>query len=35
MEAGVAPLVADDVLLQSIEDNFWKPEYRRYKRVPF
>ena len=35
MEAGVAPLVADDVLLQSIEDNFWKPEYRRYKRIPF
>lgn len=35
MEDGVAPEINDELLLQSIEDNFWKPEYRRYKRIPF
>ncbi|MEB3754993.1 NAD-dependent malic enzyme [Acinetobacter sp. MD2(2019)] len=35
MEAGVAPIVSDDVLLENIEKNFWKPAYRQYKRVPF
>ncbi|NHB59314.1 NAD-dependent malic enzyme [Acinetobacter sp. 194] len=32
---GVAPQISDELLQQSIEDNFWKPEYRRYKRIPF
>ena len=32
---GVAPLITDEQLQQNIEKNFWKPEYREYKRVPF
>lgn len=32
---GVALALSDELLLKSIEDNFWKPEYRRYKRIPF
>lgn len=32
---GVAPQISDELLQQSIEDNFWKPEYRHYKRIPF
>ena len=32
---GVALPLSDELLLKSIEDNFWKPEYRRYKRIPF
>ncbi|MEG0486952.1 MAG: NAD-dependent malic enzyme [Acinetobacter sp.] len=32
---GVAPLISDEQLQQNIEKNFWKPEYRDYKRVPF
>ncbi|SPL69459.1 NAD-dependent malic enzyme [Acinetobacter stercoris] len=35
IDDGVAPAVSDDILRASIEKNFWKPEYRRYKRVPF
>ncbi|WP_343597877.1 NAD-dependent malic enzyme [Acinetobacter sp.] len=35
MEAGVAPIVSDEILLENIEKNFWKPEYRQYKRIPF
>ncbi|ALH94650.1 NAD-dependent malic enzyme [Acinetobacter equi] len=35
MEAGVAPVVSDEALRQAIDDNFWKPEYREYKRVTF
>ncbi len=35
MQDGVAPIVSDELLLESIERNFWKPEYRTYKRVPF
>ena len=35
IEDGVAPNISDELLLQSIEDNFWKPEYRHYKRIPF
>jgi malate dehydrogenase (oxaloacetate-decarboxylating) len=35
MEAGVAPVISDDVLQSNIEKNFWKPEYRQYKRIPF
>ena len=35
MADGVAPIVSDEILLENIEKNFWKPEYRHYKRVPF
>lgn len=35
MEAGVAPVISDLALQENIENNFWKPEYRQYKRVPF
>lgn len=29
---GVALVVSDEKVLQSIEDNFWQPEYRLYRR---
>ena len=32
---GVALAITDEQLHASIEKNFWKPEYRDYKRVPF
>ncbi|CAG8998528.1 MAG: NAD-dependent malic enzyme [Candidatus Celerinatantimonas neptuna] len=32
---GLAPKISDDYLHQSIENNFWIPEYRRYKRTSF
>ena len=35
MDAGVAPVISDELLMENIEKNFWKPEYRQYKRVPF
>ncbi|MBT0887401.1 MULTISPECIES: NAD-dependent malic enzyme [Acinetobacter] len=35
MDAGVAPLMSDEALREAIEANFWKPEYRDYKRVTF
>ena len=35
MDAGVAPRISDEELSESIEKNFWKPEYRQYKRIPF
>lgn len=35
MEAGVAPQISEEDLQANIEKNFWKPEYRQYKRVPF
>ncbi len=35
MEAGVAPIISDDLLNKEIENNFWKPEYRDYKRVTY
>ena len=35
MDAGVAPIISDELLLKAIESNFWKPEYRDYKRVTF
>lgn len=35
MQAGVAPVISDALLTQSIEANFWKPTYRDYKRVTF
>ena len=34
IEDGVAPAIHEDILRQRLEDNFWKPEYRRYKRIP-
>lgn len=33
MDAGVAPMVSDELLHQAIEANFWKPEYRQYRRI--
>ena len=30
---GLALEISDEELLQKIERNFWKPEYREYKRV--
>ncbi|TCB18105.1 MULTISPECIES: NAD-dependent malic enzyme [unclassified Acinetobacter] len=35
MDAGVAPVMSDEALREAIEANFWKPEYRDYKRVTF
>jgi malate dehydrogenase (oxaloacetate-decarboxylating) len=32
---GLALPCSDELLLQSIEANFWEPEYRRYKRTSF
>jgi malate dehydrogenase (oxaloacetate-decarboxylating) len=33
MEQGLALSIPDEMLEQRIESNFWKPEYRTYKRV--
>ncbi|MDM1284238.1 NAD-dependent malic enzyme [Acinetobacter towneri] len=35
MDAGVAAVMSDEALREAIEANFWKPEYRDYKRVTF
>ena len=35
MEDGVAVEISDELLQQRLEENFWKPEYRDYKRVSF
>ena len=35
MAAEVAPLINDELLQKCIEENFWKPAYRHYKRIPF
>ncbi|MGE8539940.1 MAG: NAD-dependent malic enzyme [Acinetobacter sp.] len=35
MDDGVAPVMSLKDLQQKIDDNFWKPEYRQYHRVPF
>ena len=35
MQAGVAPIISDEALEQSINDHYWKPEYRSYKRSTF
>ncbi|WP_347463762.1 NAD-dependent malic enzyme [Acinetobacter thermotolerans] len=35
VEDGVAPPVDVETLKEKIEENFWKPEYRRYERVTF
>ncbi|MFW1836833.1 hypothetical protein, partial [Acinetobacter baumannii] len=32
---GVAVTNSDDLLKQKIDHSFWKPEYRKYKRIPF
>ncbi|WP_298145178.1 NAD-dependent malic enzyme [uncultured Acinetobacter sp.] len=35
MADGVAPLMSDEALTAAIENNFWTPQYRPYKRVTF
>jgi malate dehydrogenase (oxaloacetate-decarboxylating) len=35
IEQGLALPCSDELLQQSIEANFWEPEYRRYKRTSF
>ncbi|MBP2605911.1 NAD-dependent malic enzyme [Acinetobacter calcoaceticus] len=35
MADGVAVTISDDLLKQKIDQSFWKPEYRKYKRIPF
>lgn len=35
MADAVAPQISDEQLLENIERNFWQPEYRQYRRVPF
>lgn len=35
IEQGLAIAVADDVLVDAIDNNFWEPAYRRYKRTSF
>ncbi|QSX33050.1 NAD-dependent malic enzyme [Shewanella avicenniae] len=35
IEQGYALPKTDELLQQAIEDNFWKPEYRRYRRTSF
>lgn len=35
IEQGLALPCSDELLQQSIEGNFWEPEYRRYKRTSF
>lgn len=32
---GLAVQATDDFIMQAIEDNFWLPEYRQYKRTSF
>ena len=32
---GVATMTSDEALNEAIEHNFWKPEYRTYKRTSF
>ena len=31
--AGVAIETSEEVLTQAVEDNFWKPQYRHYRRT--
>ncbi len=35
IEEGLAPSSTDEQITQAIEDNFWEPEYRKYKRTSF
>lgn len=32
---GVAANISDELLRENIEHSFWRPEYRKYKRIPF
>ena len=32
---GVAVNISDDLLQRKIEESFWQPAYRKYKRIPF
>ncbi|HKS32083.1 MAG TPA: NAD-dependent malic enzyme, partial [Enterobacteriaceae bacterium] len=32
-EQGLAAKTSPEALLQAIEDNFWQPEYRSYRRT--
>jgi len=32
-EQGLAKVISDEQLLESIEDNYWMPEYRTYQRI--
>ncbi|WP_312103833.1 NAD-dependent malic enzyme [Acinetobacter venetianus] len=35
IQDGVAVMINDELLKQKIEESFWHPEYRHYKRIPF
>ena len=35
MQDGVAPVISDAQLQEQIEANFWTPEYRAYRRLPY
>ncbi|MGL6171412.1 MAG: malic enzyme-like NAD(P)-binding protein, partial [Vibrio sp.] len=35
IEQGIAPEITDEALEASIEQHFWQPAYRRYKRTAF
>ena len=35
IQDGVAVMINDALLKQKIEESFWHPEYRLYKRIPF
>jgi len=35
MDDGVAVMLSDEALQQKLDEAFWKPAYRSYKRVPF
>lgn len=35
IEQGVAPERTDEAIVEAIEQHFWQPEYRRYKRTAF
>lgn len=35
IDDGVALAISDEHLQRRIEENFWTPEYRQYKRIPF
>ncbi|MCA2016729.1 NAD-dependent malic enzyme [Vibrio tritonius] len=35
IEQGVAPARTDEAITEAIEQHFWQPEYRRYKRTAF
>lgn len=35
IEDGVAMPIPEDLMIEKIEDNFWNPEYREYRRTSF